>query len=293
VAVADGADMTDHAARPGPLVPQGHQLRIRRRGTSFVRDVAGPPGAPTVILLHGLGATAAVNWPGAFQALSGRFRVVALDHRGHGRGIRTTWPFRLEDCADDAVGLAETLGIDRFIAVGYSMGGPVALLVARRHPGRVAGMVLCATAARFGDEGNASPWDAALATTLRVTPPVVRRYVTRSWVASLFRDGRLPPGLAEEVRHHDPAAIVEATRAIRAFDARSWAGKLGVPATSVVTGRDRFVPPWRQLELAEVTGASIRRLDADHDVAFRHPARFLPVLLAACEAVARQTSARV
>ena len=50
---------------PSTLVPAGRRVRIPGRGTTFVRDVAGIDGAPTVILLHGLGATAAINWPGA------------------------------------------------------------------------------------------------------------------------------------------------------------------------------------------------------------------------------------
>src|SRR5438132_3426601 len=46
--------------------------------------------------------------------------------RGHGDGIRAGSRFRLEDCADDIAALAEVLGIGRFVAVGYSMGGMVA-----------------------------------------------------------------------------------------------------------------------------------------------------------------------
>ena len=53
--------------------------------------------------------------------------------------------FRLEDCADDVVALADELGVRSFIPVGYSMGGPIAQLVWKRHPSRVEGMVLCAT----------------------------------------------------------------------------------------------------------------------------------------------------
>ena len=49
---------------------------------------------------------------------------MALDHRGHGRGIRSRRPFRLEDCADDAAALIDELGLGPVTAVGYSMGGP-------------------------------------------------------------------------------------------------------------------------------------------------------------------------
>ena len=53
---------------------------------------------------------------------------MAIDHRGHGRGLRTLQRFRLEDAADDAAALCELLGLKDVILVGYSMGGPIALL---------------------------------------------------------------------------------------------------------------------------------------------------------------------
>ena len=86
---------------PGRDVPSGRRVRLPGRGTYVRADVAGPTGAPTVVLLHGLGATASINWPGAFHALSSQFRVVAFDQAGHGRGVRSARPFHLEDCADD------------------------------------------------------------------------------------------------------------------------------------------------------------------------------------------------
>ncbi len=77
------------------------------RGTTFVREAAGPPGAPTLVLLHGLAATGGLNWRPSLEPLSERFRVVAIDHRGHGRGIPVRGHFRLADCADDVFALAD------------------------------------------------------------------------------------------------------------------------------------------------------------------------------------------
>ena len=72
-----------------------------------------------------------------------------MDHRGHGRGLRDDRPFRLEDCADDVAAVADQLGIERMIVVGYSMGGPIAQLLWRRHSALVDGLVLCSTGAAF------------------------------------------------------------------------------------------------------------------------------------------------
>src|SRR3954470_13108295 len=134
---------------PGPDLPLGRRVDLPGRGTTFVREVAGPEGAPTVLLLHGLLASGGLNWFQAFAPMSEHFRVVALDHRGHARGLRTRSRFRLADCADDAAALIEALGTGPVIAVGYSMGGPIAQLLWKRHPELVAGLVLCATSDRF------------------------------------------------------------------------------------------------------------------------------------------------
>ncbi len=127
----------------------GRSVVLPGRGTTFIRETPGPARASTLVLLHGLGATGGLNWRPAFDSLSRSFRVVAIDHRGHGRGISIREPFRLADCADDVAALADTLELERFVPVGYSMGGPIAQLIWHRHPDRVAGLVLCATACSF------------------------------------------------------------------------------------------------------------------------------------------------
>jgi pimeloyl-ACP methyl ester carboxylesterase len=119
-------DVPDARSRYVDL-PRGDRL--------FVHELAGPPGAPTLILLHGLGGTAAGNWATAMPTLARHFRVIAPDLRGHEVGS-----------VDDVVDLADALGVERFIAVGYSLGSAVASQLARRHPDRVQAMVLCAAA---------------------------------------------------------------------------------------------------------------------------------------------------
>ena len=73
-----------------PPLPRGERIELPGRGTTFVRSVAGPPGAPTVLLLHGWLASGGLNWFNAFTPLSQRYNVLAPDMRGHGRGNRCT-----------------------------------------------------------------------------------------------------------------------------------------------------------------------------------------------------------
>src|SRR5215208_4336494 len=139
----------DEVAPVGPPLPMGRRVDLPGRGTTFVREVPGPPGAPTLLLLHGWIASAGLNWFRAFDELGERFRVIAPDLRGHGRGLRARRRFRLSDCADDAAALLDELDTGPVIAVGYSMGGPVAQLLWKRHRDKVQGLVLCSTGHAF------------------------------------------------------------------------------------------------------------------------------------------------
>jgi pimeloyl-ACP methyl ester carboxylesterase len=126
-------------------------------GRLFVHELAGPPGAPTLILLHGWRGTAAGNWATAMPTLARHFRVIAPDLRGHDVGA-----------VDDVAGLADALSVERFIAVGYSLGSAVASQLARRHPDRVQAIVLCA-AAGVSAPSPATPGEAEVPTAVVVT----------------------------------------------------------------------------------------------------------------------------
>jgi pimeloyl-ACP methyl ester carboxylesterase len=99
-----------------------------------------------ILCLHGHPGSA--NAMGVFTAgLCDRYRTLAPDLRGYGRS-RTRSPFELEDSLTDLVELLNVQGIERCLVLGWSLGGILAIELALRHPGRVAGLVLIATAAR-------------------------------------------------------------------------------------------------------------------------------------------------
>ena len=95
--------MRSSAWPPDPpfQLPPGLTLQIPGRGELFLRDTGGE--GPVVMLLHGWMVSADMNWGGAYVDLAeAGYRVLAIDHRGHGRGLRPLGPFRLSDCAADA-----------------------------------------------------------------------------------------------------------------------------------------------------------------------------------------------
>jgi pimeloyl-ACP methyl ester carboxylesterase len=283
--------LDDAAAFAPPIpLPPGRAVELPGRGTTFVREVTGPAGAPTLILLHGLGATADLNWFPAFDTLARRFRVLALDHRGHGQGIRVGSRFRLVDCADDVAALADVMGVDRFIAVGYSMGGPIAQLTWYRHRHRVAGLVLCATSRNFrGGPGERVAFSVlpGLAAAAGVAPAAVRRQVMRRFAMARVDDPPARRWAMRELRRSDPASLAAAAAALGRFSSHEWIGDVTVPTAVVLTTRDQAVPPLRQQKLADaISGATVHPVDGDHLVCALRPERFVPVLSGACLEVA-------
>src|SRR5207248_9510323 len=159
-------------------MPGGGPVELHGRGAPYVRHLPGPRGSRTVVLIHGLSGSADLTWTPSYPALSRYFTVVALDLRGHGRGIpHDGGAYRLEDCADDVAVLVRALRADPVIVVGYSMGGAVAQLLWQRHPELVAGLVLCSTAADFRLPAHERLMVAAALSTgafLRSVPPLFR-----------------------------------------------------------------------------------------------------------------------
>ena len=260
----------------------------------FVRDIPGPIGAPTVILLHGWTATADINWFTCYRALSTRYRTIAFDHRGHGRGIRSKRAFRLEDCADDVAAVADELGVDTFIPVGYSMGGPVAQLTWQRHRDRVDGLVLCATTPYFAGkrpERLSFIGLTGLATLARFTPVQARDWITDQ-VYLQRRTDQWGPWAAEQVEQHDWRAILEAGRAIGEFSSSDWIGDVDVPTSVVITMNDPVVPLRRQTKLWEwIPGAEAFRVEGGHDAVVVNAKRFVPQLLRAVGSVVDRAAA--
>lgn len=284
-------DLSDVPRFETPGLPEGRWVELPARGVTYVREATGPPGAPTLLLLHGWTVNSALNWFASFGPLSEHFRVVALDHRGHGQGIRSWRRFTLEDCADDAAALLSALEIDSAIAVGYSMGGPIAQLLWYRHPEVVDGLVLCATAARFVDAGRVRGAMQGVATGLSfatlATPPWMHRRLSERVLVGKYDTSPLGTWAREQVRQNDLRSMIDAGQALGAFDAREWIGTIDVPTAVVATRFDTAVLTSRQLALAEaIEHSTVWPVNGGHDMCAVDPETFVPVLVDACLDVA-------
>jgi 3-oxoadipate enol-lactonase len=280
-------------------------VRVPGRGEFFVRD-SGDPADPdrsgssagaelpgrgqTVLLLHGWMATADLNWWGAYGALvAAGYRVLAIDHRGHGRGLRPMTPFRLRDCADDAAAVLRELEATPALVVGYSMGGAIAQLVARDHPELLSGVVLSGTAQHWQDKRTQRSFKAlgVLGLSLSVAPRLTYRLG--------FKRAGIPESpqtawLQSELMRHSATDIAEAGRELGRFDSRPWLGAIALPFAVVLTTRDELVAPDRQRELAAAAQAQVFEVALMHMELSWRGGDYNPALLQALDAL-RATAA--
>jgi len=286
------------AAKPVDL-PAPMPVELPGRGRTCVIDAPGPDGAPVVILLHALATTAALSWYPSIEALTQHYRVIAFDQRWHGRGIQSEH-FRISDCADDVVAVADALGVDKFMLVGYSMGGAVAQLTWKRHRARVEGLVLAATARNFRGKATERLWFA-------MTAAAMNRWGTRARlgmqkVASALSDqpaglsaaaDKIAPWAMAEFRSTSTWSIFAALDEVGRFDSATWINRVDVPTSVIVATRDRFIPTRRQRRLASsIGGAMTYDVEGNHAAIVLGAEEFVPVLLAACRSVTRRLERR-
>ena len=195
--------------------------------------VRGRRGAPPLLLLHGIMGNA-WEWDTAIDRLTERFRVYALEQRGHGR---TDWtpPFVAPQMGEDAAGFVRALDLWNVTLVGHSMGGLAGAFAVNGHPRRFARLVMLDIGPRsldgavaqgvaaaldwYGRQSYQDP-DAAVAEWLAqdpyARPDLMRHYVEHGlwrgrdglyrWrydadgLMQFFREGAEPDRVAEALR---------------------------------------------------------------------------------------------
>ncbi|MEY2568126.1 MAG: hypothetical protein QOE35_2655 [Actinomycetota bacterium] len=169
--------------------------RANTNGIELEYEVFGEEDAPPLLLVMGLGAQM-IAWDDAFctQLAAQGFRVIRFDNRDVGLSTKTEGPlpdimacfagdassanYRLEDMADDAVGLLDVLGIRAAHIVGASMGGMIVQTIAIRHPDRV--LSLCSIMSTTGASDVGAPTPEAMQELLRPVSTNKEEYLEAS-----------------------------------------------------------------------------------------------------------------
>jgi len=230
-------------------------------GAALEYEVRGD--GPGVVLLHAF-PLGMFMWDAQFDALAGDHRTLGFDARGFGGTAPDDVPLTMERIADDAAALLGFLGIETAVVVGCSMGGYAAFAFVRRHPERLAGLVLqdtragadtpearanrTALAERVLAEGAGAAADAFLPklvgeTTHRERPDLVA-------------------SLRERILATSPAGIANALHGLGArSDSTDTLALVRVPTLVVVGEEDVLTPPAEaEAMAAAIPGSRLERI---------------------------------
>ncbi|HEY4665348.1 MAG TPA: 3-oxoadipate enol-lactonase [Comamonas sp.] len=121
---------------------------------TFRIDLQGPADAPVVVLSNSLGTTFEM-WDGLAKALSGSFRVLRYDTRGHGESVCTPGPYSFSLLGQDVLSILDALHIEKAHFCGISMGGLTGLWLGVNAAARLHSITVANSAAKIG---TASAW---------------------------------------------------------------------------------------------------------------------------------------
>ncbi len=124
--------------------------RLRTRGVWLHVETAG--SGPPLVLLHGFTGSGA-TWAVQIPAFAARYSTVAIDLLGHGRSDAPADPerYRIEQAAEDILGVLDHLAVARAAVLGYSMGGRLALFLTTAAPERLRALILESASPGLGD----------------------------------------------------------------------------------------------------------------------------------------------
>ncbi|WP_232661306.1 3-oxoadipate enol-lactonase [Pseudonocardia sp. TRM90224] len=228
----------------------------------YVED--GPRDAPAIVLSGSLGSTLEM-WRPQVPELAKRFRVIRIDHRGHGSSPVPPGPYRMADLAEDAVALLDRLGLERVAWCGLSLGGMVGMAIATTAPERLASLTLCCTSANFPDPQVWRDRIAAVSDggTGSIAETVVSRWFTPGWAAEH------PDVVAEAqamVAETPDDGYLACCQALEVWDHRPQLASITAPTLVIAGDADQSTPvePHARTLADTIPGARLEVLAGAH-----------------------------
>lgn len=224
----------------------------------------GPRDAPVLVLSGSLGSTVEM-WRPQVPRLSEAFRLIRIDHRGHGGSPVPPGPYRIADLAEDALALLDRLGLQRVAWCGLSMGGMVGMYLGSEAPERLSSLTLCCTSAHYPDPSTWTGRIAAVAGggTASIADGVVARWFSPAWASAH------PEIIAEAtamVADTSDEGYLACCEGLRVWDHRDRLPAVAVPTLVIAGLADLATPvdPHAETLVRNIAGARLELLDGAH-----------------------------
>jgi 3-oxoadipate enol-lactonase len=237
-------------------------------------DSGGPGEA--VLLVHAIGCDHRM-WDALAAELAPRFRVVRMDVRGHGRSEVTPRPYSLEQLADDARDVMDSLGIDKAHWVGLSMGGMIGQAFALRHPKRLRRLVLANTTSSYGADGP-KMWEARAKAVSDGGMAAIKDVAMVRYFSDEFRarGAAVVKTVGDRFLETPPQGYIGCCDAIRELDFTSRLDRIDAPTLVIAGEKDVGTPVSMSQAIAgAIPGARLAVIPgAAHLSAVENPAAF-------------------
>ena len=229
-------------------------------------DVGRRDGVP-LVFIHGWTANRH-RWDEQLAHFAGRYRVISLDLRGHGDSDLTPHPYTIGGLAREVLALLDGLGVYRFVAVGHSMGGMIALTLALEHPERVERLVVVDSVSRMMYSRDRK----FLILLSRLLP--FRMFVAVN-IRRAFKPGFPPTEVARYVAQAQSTprqVVMGCFAAMGRFDVLDRAGELKLPVLILHGLYDVQFPLRQALRMAvQVSDSLVKVLDTGHEAPAEDP----------------------
>ncbi|MGD7002040.1 3-oxoadipate enol-lactonase [Corynebacterium halotolerans] len=194
----------------------------------------------TVVLLGSIGSNTDM-WLPQLDALSHEHRVIALDHRGHGRSPVIPGSASVADLAADVLKTLDTLGVEKFKIAGVSLGGAVAQYLAATSD-RVESAAFLCTSPKFGEPG---PWRERAAAARTAGMASIADGSIPKWFSPDFITEK--PATSDHYRtmiaRTDSEGYASCCDALAGWDFTDRLGEIAVPVLTIAGDADPSTPP--------------------------------------------------
>ena len=260
-------------------------MKVTAKGIEIHYALEGD--GPVVTLSHALGTNLSM-WDEQARALTGRYRVLRFDTRGHGQTSALPSPYTLEQLAEDVHGLLTGLGITETHFVGLSMGGMIGQVFALKYPQMVRSLVLCDTTSRYPAEALAAWQDRIRTVEAKGMEGIVEAMLER-WFTAPFRARRrdVMDRVRGMLRGTPPQGYIGCCHALPTINTTDRLREVRCPALVIVGEEDPGAPP----ETARVIHAALPVAElailrsASHLSNMEQPEEFNRVLLGCLDKV--------
>lgn len=238
-------------------------------------------GGHPLLLLHGLGSSSE-DWENQIPVLEQSYDLIVPDFRGHGATTKPAGPYSIEELASDMAGLIESLGVEKVIVVGISLGGMVGFQLAADRPHLVDRLVVVNALQAFETKRISQKVQIAIR-------KVITRRLSMQRIGEVLSKRLFPEDGMEEQRakmverwaRNDKPAYEATFQAILEWDGvADQMSSTELPITVISSDQDYILPADKEPYVGAMPTAHMVIIeDAHHGVPMERPERFNELLM--------------